>query len=181
MNRKIAIAAATDRMSVGMLTELSTGRSTAAPSQRTGTSVENRTWSANHTARFNVGDPALAGSHTVTMVDVGDRAVRAEIAVPGRTRWTVFDPDAATFYINIADPAVIVVIDSRQPDRIAHMFAAPAAGPHGLDLDTATRRLFCACDANTVRIMYSKPSPSCPIPAERREGTFSMAKRTETP
>ena len=63
----------------------------------------------------NVGEPALAGSHTVTMVDVGDRAVRAEIAVPGRTRWTVFDPDAATFYINIADPAVIVVIDSGSP------------------------------------------------------------------
>lgn len=104
----------------------------------------------------NVGDPALAGSHTVTMVDVGDRAVRAEIAVPGRTRWTVFDPDAATFYVNIADPAVIVVIDSRQPDRIAHMFAAPAAGPHGLDLDTATRRLFCACDANTLATLDAR-------------------------
>ena len=85
-----------------------------------------------------------------------DRSGWAEIAVPGRTRWTVFDPDAATFYINIADPAVIVVIDSRQPDRIAHMFAAPAAGPHGLDLDTATRRLFCACDANTLATLDAR-------------------------
>ena len=98
----------------------------------------------------NVGNPAIAGSHTVTMVDTGDRAVRAAIAVPGRTRWTVFDADAGLFYVNIADPAVIVVIDATTPDRIAHMFAAPAAGPHGLDLDPATQRLFCACDAGVL-------------------------------
>jgi DNA-binding beta-propeller fold protein YncE len=95
----------------------------------------------------NVGDPAIAGSHTVTMVDAGERTVRAEIAMPGRTRWTVFDPDAEVFYVNIANPAVIAVIDARKPDRLAHMFAVPAAGPHGLDLDQTTHRLFCACDA----------------------------------
>lgn len=98
----------------------------------------------------NVGNPAIAGSHTVTMIDTGDRAVRAAIAVPGRTRWTVFDADAGLFYVNIADPAVIVVIDATTPDRIAHMFAVPAAGPHGLDLDPATQRLFCACDAGVL-------------------------------
>jgi len=98
----------------------------------------------------NVGDPAIAGSHTVTMVDVGDRAARAEIAVPGRTRWTVFDADAGVFYVNIANPAVIAVIDARKPDRLAHMFSVPAAGPHGLDLDPSTHRLFCACDAGIL-------------------------------
>ena len=30
------------------------------------------------------------------------------------------------------------------------MFAVPAAGPHGLDLDETTRRLFCACDAGML-------------------------------
>ncbi|MCX7363646.1 MAG: YncE family protein [Alphaproteobacteria bacterium] len=104
----------------------------------------------------NVGDPAIAGSHTVTMVDVGDRTVRAEIAVPGRTRWTVFDPDAEVFYVNIANPAVIAVIDARKPDRLAHMFAVPAAGPHGLDLDRATRRLFCACDAGMLFMLDAR-------------------------
>ena len=98
----------------------------------------------------NVGDPAIAGSHTVTMVDAAERAVRAEVAVPGRTRWTVFDPDAEIFYVNIANPAVIAVIDARTPDRIAHMFGVPAAGPHGLDFDRATSRLFCACDAGSL-------------------------------
>lgn len=98
----------------------------------------------------NVGDSAIAGSHTVTMVDAGDRTVRAEIAMPGRTRWTVFDPDAEVFYVNIVNPAVIAVIDARKPDRLAHMLAVPAAGPHGLDFDRATQRLFCACDAGTL-------------------------------
>ncbi len=98
----------------------------------------------------NVGDPAIAGSHTVTMVDAGDRTVRAEIAMPGRTRWTVFDPDAEVFYVNIVNPAVIAVIDAKKPDRLAHMFGVPAAGPHGLDFDAATNRLFCACDSGVL-------------------------------
>jgi DNA-binding beta-propeller fold protein YncE len=98
----------------------------------------------------NLGDPAIADSHTVTMVDAGDRNVCAEIAMPGTTRWTVFDRDAEVFYVNITDPAVIAVIDARKPDRLAHMFAVPAAGPHGLDLDETTHRLFCACDAGRL-------------------------------
>jgi DNA-binding beta-propeller fold protein YncE len=98
----------------------------------------------------NVGNPAIAGSHTVTIVDAGDRAVRAEIAVPGRTRWAVFDPQAELFYVNIADPSQIVVIDARTPDSIVRTIAIPAAGAHGLDLDLATHRLFCACDAGVL-------------------------------
>lgn len=118
----------------------------------------------------NVGDPAIAGSHTATMVDAGDRAVRAEIPVPGRTRWTVFDPHAQLFYVNIADPAVIAVIDAGKPDALAYMYGVPAAGPHGLDLDVATHRLFCACDvgvlvtldAHTGRILSERQLSGAP-------------------
>ena len=88
-----------------------------------------------------------AGLGTFTTVDVGALKARATFAAPGRTRWTVFDAEAGLFYANVMDPAVIAVIDARTPDRLAHMFAVPAAGPHGLDLDPESRRLFCACDA----------------------------------
>ena len=98
----------------------------------------------------NVGDPAIAHSYTLTMVDVGARAVRSSIEVPGRTRWAVFDPDAEVFYVNISDPAVIVVVDAKKPTEIARTFAMPHAGPRGLDLDLATGRLFCACDAGVL-------------------------------
>lgn len=112
----------------------------------------------------NVGDPAVARSYTLTMVDVGARAVVASIEVPGRTRWTVFDPDRDLFYVNILDPAVIVVVDARKPTAVAHMIAVPAAGPHGLDLDRDTGRLFCACDAGTL---VTLDAASCKILGER--------------
>ena len=98
----------------------------------------------------NVGDPAIARSYTLTMVDVAARAVRSSIEVPGRTRWAVFDPDAEVFCVNISDPATIVVVDARKPTGIARTIPIPAAGPHGLDLDRATGRLFCACDAGVL-------------------------------
>jgi len=98
----------------------------------------------------NVGDPALSGSHTLTVVAVDERAVRAEIPVLGRTRWAMFDPEAQVFYVNIADPAQIVVVDARQPEGIKRTFAIPSAGPHGLDLDLDTHRLFCACDSGML-------------------------------
>ncbi|MDP1841363.1 MAG: hypothetical protein Q8N31_03680 [Reyranella sp.] len=98
----------------------------------------------------NVGDPAIAHSYTLTMVDVGGRAVKASIEVPGRTRWAVFDPAAEVFYVNISDPAVIVVVDANKPTAIARTIPIPAAGPHGLDFDLATGRLFCACDAGVL-------------------------------
>src|ERR1700733_8218772 len=56
----------------------------------------------------NVGDPSAPNSHTLTVVAADERAVRAEVPVAGRTRWAVFDPDAHSFYVNIADPAEIV-------------------------------------------------------------------------
>lgn len=98
----------------------------------------------------NVGDPAVPHSCTLSLVDLDRRALRASIEVPGRTRWTVFDAEAQAFYVNIMEPSQIVVVDARQPDRIARTLPIPAAGAHGLDLDPATRRLFCACDAGVL-------------------------------
>jgi len=84
------------------------------------------------------------------VVDLDDCVVQNEIGVPGRTRWTVYGPDAQVFYVNIADPAQIVVVDAERPVGIARTFPVPAVGPHGLDLDLATHRLFCACDEGTL-------------------------------
>ncbi len=98
----------------------------------------------------NVGDPAVAGSHTLSMVDLAKNGQRTEVAVRGRTRWAVYAPEEDLFFVNIMDPPEIVVVDPRQPDRIARTIAIAHAGPHGLDFDGATRRLFCACDAGVL-------------------------------
>src|SRR5207245_6654253 len=51
-----------------------------------------------------------------------------------------------TVYGNIADPALIVGIVANHPSEIRETFAIPSKGPHGLDLDSRARQLFCACD-----------------------------------
>jgi hypothetical protein len=54
------------------------------------------------------------------------------------------------FFINIADPPGIVMIDASNPVKIAKTFEIPVAGPHGLDLDVESQTLFCACDAKRL-------------------------------
>jgi DNA-binding beta-propeller fold protein YncE len=98
----------------------------------------------------NVGDPTIADSFTVSLIDVAQRRLISTIPVPGRTRWTVFDMHTDTFFVNIADPPLIVAINARQPTEIARKFEIPSAGPHGLDFDPATNRLFCACDGKKL-------------------------------
>ncbi len=98
----------------------------------------------------NVGDPAVPGSYTLSMVDLDAGKMRSSVEVPGRTRWTVFDAEAEVFYVNIMQPSQIVVVDARNPDCIARAMPMPADGAHGLDFDPTTGRLFCACDAGML-------------------------------
>jgi DNA-binding beta-propeller fold protein YncE len=101
----------------------------------------------------NIGDPDIPDSYTLSIVNVMERRMIAAVRVPGRTRWTVFDPQAEVFYVNIADPSEIVVVASDEPDRVVRAITIPAPGPHGLDFDPERRRLFCACDAKQLVIL----------------------------
>ena len=95
----------------------------------------------------HVGDPALPGSCTVSVVDVRPRKRIADVPVAGRTRWTVYDPVADVFHVNIASPPQMVVVAAADPIAIRRVVPVAHTGPHGLDIDVARRRLFCACDA----------------------------------
>ncbi len=83
---------------------------------------------------------------TVSIVEARKKILSADIIVPGRTRWTVFDNKSGCFYVNISKPPQIVAIESKDPDGITATYDIPATGPHGLDIDLEGRRLFCACD-----------------------------------
>jgi DNA-binding beta-propeller fold protein YncE len=98
----------------------------------------------------HVGDPAISGSFTVSIVDVAARKRVVDVSVPGRTRWAVYDPASDAFHVNIANPPQIIVVESGDPVRIRRHVAIPHAGPHGLDIDVVGRRLFCACDAGVL-------------------------------
>ena len=98
----------------------------------------------------NVGDPAIPDSFTVSVVDTEQKRLIGNIPVPGRTRWTIFEPETSSFYVNIADPAQIVVINAANPTKIERFMEIPVVGPHGLDLDVEQGRLFCACDGKIL-------------------------------
>jgi DNA-binding beta-propeller fold protein YncE len=118
----------------------------------------------------NVGDPAIPGSFTLSIVDVFQYKMVASIPVPGRTRWTVFNPQGDEFYVNIANPPQIVVIKPNHLTRIARTYEISVPGPHGLDLDLTGRRLFCACDgghlvtleATTGTVINQRPLSGTP-------------------
>jgi YVTN family beta-propeller protein len=133
----------------------------------------------------NVGDSAVSDSYTASVVDLGRKERVCEIKVPGRTRWAIYDPATETFFINIASPARIVAIDARDPNKISKEYVVPAEGPHGLDLDPATGRLFCACDAGILfaidaasgRVLRDVPLSGAPdvIFLNRRTGHLYVA------
>jgi len=98
----------------------------------------------------DAGDPTQPATHTVSVVDVPGRRMVASIPVPGRTRWAVSDPGTGGFYVNISAPPLIVVIEPSDPFSVARTLQVPVEGPHGLDLDVSSDRLFCACDGGEL-------------------------------
>ncbi len=98
----------------------------------------------------NVGDPALPSSYTVSVVDAAQQTLIADIPMPGRTRWALYDPGAEAFYVNIMEPALILVIAAADPTRAAATIPIPVVGAHGLDLDDRRGRLYCACDGKEL-------------------------------
>lgn len=98
----------------------------------------------------NLGDPTGAGSFSVSIVDVEHQRLAANVAVPGSTRWAIFEAKTGRFYVNISESSQIAVIDGANPTQIERTIDVPMTGPHGLDLDMVRGRLFCACDAKKL-------------------------------
>jgi DNA-binding beta-propeller fold protein YncE len=103
-----------------------------------------------HLLSANVGDPSAPNSFTLSVVDTERKAMIGSVAMPGRTRWAVYDPQSDAFYVNIAKPAQIVIVTADDPIHVTSVLESPAPGPHGLDLDAEGGRLFCACDARQL-------------------------------
>ncbi len=94
----------------------------------------------------NVPRPDSNDPVTVSIVDINRGVMTADVIVPGRTRWSVFDRKTERFYVNISNPSQIAIFDAKDPDGISGSIRIPATGAHGLDVDLDGRRLFCACD-----------------------------------
>ena len=98
---------------------------------------------------FNLGEP-VGENCTASVVDIDAMGVVAELSLPGRPRWALYDEEHDRIYANIRDPAVIAVIDCERV-AIEHALPVPSAGPHGLWLDHG--RLFCAADGGSLVVL----------------------------
>lgn len=98
----------------------------------------------------NVGIPNQPESFSLSLIDVTKGEVIRHIPVPGRTRWAIFDARSDSFYVNIGTPAQIIILPSSQTAALFRSLDIPGEGPHGLDLDCETGRLFCACDGQQL-------------------------------
>jgi hypothetical protein len=98
---------------------------------------------------FNLGE-ALGENCTASVVDVDSMRVIAELPLPGRPRWAVYDPERDRIYANIQTPAQIVVIDCERA-AIVQAFDIASEGPHGLWRDS--ERLFCAADGGALVVL----------------------------
>jgi DNA-binding beta-propeller fold protein YncE len=115
---------------------------------------------------FNLGEP-LGENCTASVVDLDSQRVLAELPLPGRPRWAVYDQQRDRVYANIQTPAQIVVIDCERA-AIVRAFDVPTEGPHGLWLDSG--RLFCAADGGALvaldrdsgELVASLPLPGVP-------------------
>jgi DNA-binding beta-propeller fold protein YncE len=98
---------------------------------------------------FNLGDPPGEGC-TASIVALDSPRVVGELALPGRPRWAVHDDERDCVYVNIRDPAVVLVIDCAT-GSVAGELRVPSDGPHGLWLDRG--RLFCAADGGALVVL----------------------------
>jgi hypothetical protein len=115
---------------------------------------------------FNLGEP-VGESCTASVVDLDALQQFAELPLPGRPRWALYDPERDRVYANISRPAEIAIIDAERA-AIERTLAVPSDGPHGLWLDAG--RLFCAADGgalvvlerDTGEVLASLPLPGVP-------------------
>jgi DNA-binding beta-propeller fold protein YncE len=98
---------------------------------------------------FNLGEP-VGENCTVSVVSVDSLQVIAELPLPGRPRWALYDSERDVVYANIRAPAEIVVIDP-EATAISRAFPVPIEGPHGLWLDRG--QLFCAADGGALVVL----------------------------
>jgi DNA-binding beta-propeller fold protein YncE len=116
---------------------------------------------------FNLGEPAGTNC-TASVVSIDAQRVVATLPLPGRPRWALFDADSRSVYVNISDPALIVVIDG-DALAISRSISVPAAGPHGLAIvgGQGGSALWCAADAGQLVVLDMRSgavSASLPLP-----------------
>ena len=91
---------------------------------------------------------ADVAGNSVTIAEPSRTQIVASSPLPGKPRWAVYDPVRDLFLVNVAEPALVAVVDP-QTAAVVDGWSVESPGPHGLDLDGGGR-VFVACDGGEV-------------------------------
>ena len=108
-------------------------------------------WDPNH-ARLSVADMS---EHSARFVELEGSAIAA-VALPGRSRWAVYEAPPDRFYVSVKDPASVAAHSAANLDTVGWL-PLEAVGPHGLGLDTLRDVLLAACDDAPLRWVDPHP------------------------
>jgi hypothetical protein len=97
-------------------------------------------WAFNHTGK------------SAAALDPATGKLNALVLLSGTAETGVADPGLGRVFVNIEDTDSVDVIDVTTHKVVANWKVAPATGPTGMAIDTATHRLFVGGGPNTVMI-----------------------------
>jgi DNA-binding beta-propeller fold protein YncE len=89
---------------------------------------------------------------TATLFDPQTSQALAQVELPGRPRWCIYDEERDRFLINVREPAAVLAVNAEHEVE-ASTIPVSVAGPHGLDLAGTGQRAFVACDAGEVVVL----------------------------
>src|SRR5439155_1687170 len=131
---------------------------------------------------FNLGEP-VGTNCTVSVISVEERRVMTTIDLPGRPRWAIYDDSSRSVYVNIAEPAMIGVIEA-DVLKMSGTISVPAAGPHGLAIVPEERGASlwsAAAVARTDRRLLRSPWNVRIRRADRTRGVHAARSRRAPP
>lgn len=91
-------------------------------------------------------------SGDITAINAADGTVVGTVAIGGKLEFAAADTKG-TLFVNVEDRSELVSVDAAKLTVLQRWPLAPCTEPSGLAMDTATRRLFVACDDNMMAVV----------------------------
>ena len=94
---------------------------------------------------------ADVGANSARILDSSSAQVVTTVSLPGRPRWSIYDPRLDFFLVSIREHSGVLAI-SAESERERFM-PVSVAGAHGLDNGKEDGRAFVACDGKAVVVL----------------------------
>ena len=101
---------------------------------------------------------ANGDAHLATLIDPHGRTVVGTIALGGKPEFSAFDPQNGLTYQNLRDANAVAAVDVATRS-VREKWGLPGCSePSGMALDAKARRLFIACSANAMLVIFDLSS-----------------------